>query len=278
MPATRTNVDYAKRIFRARLGNPYVYAEEWSRTDERRGCDCSALVAHICNAVVYGTGMQWRRIDPASGAWITTESWRPVEVGERGPFGTVTVDGPDGFPRDAAVKVCLHHGEGGGVNSHMNCEVDGVLMESSGDYGCCTNGTGAIPTTSDYWNDWAYLPGPVIADAGVPASPLTDSQKLDVLFTEFSKLFASRSPYRTDDRRFETAVGFVLNSDRMKHMEMVEDAALAGEEWAVDLVNKLASGADDHPGCWLWYPDAQGKPKKDKWAIAHAKDVQKRLK
>jgi GH25 family lysozyme M1 (1,4-beta-N-acetylmuramidase) len=171
MSAVRANVDFAKRIFADRLGNRYVYGGEWNPNNTDQGCDCSALVAHICNAIIYGTGMQWRRIDPATGGWITTESWRPIEVGQHGPFGTITVASPRDFPADAAVRIALHHGPGGGANSHMNCMVEGTYMESSGSHGCCTNNTGAIPHTSNFWNDFAYLPGPISGDAGPTPPP-----------------------------------------------------------------------------------------------------------
>lgn len=167
----RANADFAKRIFGDRLGNDYVYAGEWSPNNSRQGCDCSALVAHICNAAIYGSGMQWRRIDPATGGWITTESWRPIEVGQRGPFGTITVASPRDFPADAAVKIALHHGPGGGANSHMNCMVEGIYMESSGSHGCCSNNSGAIPHSSTYWNDFAYLPGPISGDGVIQPPP-----------------------------------------------------------------------------------------------------------
>ena len=265
MPVTRANVDFAKRIFRDRLGNPYVYGGVFSPTNVRQGCDCSALVAHELNAVLYGSAMKWQRVDPATGGWITTESWRPIEVGQRGPFGTITAASAAAIPADAVVKIALHHGPGGGANSHMNCTVDGVLMESSGDHGVCTTGSGAIPLNSSYWNDWAYLPGPIGASAPSGGAVNADS--------ELTKLFASRSPYRTDDKPFETLAGFVLNVDRMLHMQLVESAALRGERWAIDLVRKVADGRDDHAGSWLWYPDGQGKRQKDTWAAEHARAV-----
>lgn len=91
---------------------------------------------------------------------MSTESWRPIEVGQVGPFGTITVASPRDIPADAAVKIALHHGPGGGENSHMWCEVDGVRMESNGTNGCVT-GNNALPIDSTYGNDWAYLPGPI---------------------------------------------------------------------------------------------------------------------
>jgi hypothetical protein len=169
--ATRQNVDYWLGKFRERVGAPYVYGGELSATDTRQGCDCSALVAHALNGVLYGPDMTWRRVDPTNGnAWITTESWRPIDVGQTGPFGTITVGSPSEIPADAAVKIALHHGPGGGAASHTWCEVDGVAMESGGDKGLCT-APRALRIDSPYGNDWAYLPGPIArADHRAPGT------------------------------------------------------------------------------------------------------------
>ena len=105
----------------------------------------------------------------------------------------------------------------------------------------------------------------------------SNAEKLDFVYTEFHKLFSSRSPYRTNDIAYETPVGHLLNNDRMSHMDLVEPAALAGEAWAIDLVARVASGRDDHPGNWLWYPDANGNRQKDQWAINHARSVLARI-
>jgi hypothetical protein len=186
MTLLRSNVEWLKARFNERLGNEYVYAGIWSKLNIHQGCDCSALVAHCLNGVMFGPAMQWQRTDPTRGnAWITTESWRPIEVGQVGPFGTITASGPDAMPADAAVKIALHHGPGGGANSHMNCVVDGVYMESNGSHGCCTMGTGAIDQHSTYWNDWAYLPGPITGGAAPPPpAPLAPS---DTLFADVSE-------------------------------------------------------------------------------------------
>lgn len=167
---TRTNVDWWTGQFRARVGNPYVYAGVFSPGNVRQGCDCSALAAHVLNGVLFGPAMTWQRVDPTRGnAWITTESWRPIEVGQRGPFGTITVARPQDIPADAAVKIALHHGPGGGANSHMWLECDGVRMESAGSKGCCTQPQ-AWPIDHPYGNDWAYLPGPIGGSTGVSAA------------------------------------------------------------------------------------------------------------
>lgn len=167
MSVLRANVAFAKRIFADRLGNPYVYGGNWDPHDTSVGTDCSGLVIDILDACVNGTRMAWSRHG------MSTESWRPIEVGETGPFGTITVASPADFPSDAVVKVALHHGPGGGANSHMWCECDGVRMESNGDDGAVTGNQAMSVNDTSYANDWAYLPGPIVDTPTVLTVPLT---------------------------------------------------------------------------------------------------------
>lgn len=167
MAVTRTNVDFAKRILADRVGNDYVYGGCWNPNDTSVGTDCSGLVVHICDAVRNGTAMTWTRHG------MTTESWRPIEVGQTGTvFNTICVASPADFPPDAAVKIALHHGHGGGVNSHMWCEVDGVRGESNGSDGCVTGNRAMSVYDTSYANDWHYIPGPI--GGGAPAAPKRD--------------------------------------------------------------------------------------------------------
>ena len=111
----------------------------------------------------------------------------------------------------------------------------------------------------------------------VPPVVLTIDQKVDWLFREFTKLFGSRSPYRNDDTNFDTAVGRLLDAERQINMLLVETAAKRGEQWAINLVQLVADGVNEHAGVWLWYPDKKGKRQKDLWAIEHAKAVLKEI-
>ena len=158
--ATRRNVEWTLDRMAERVGNPYVYGGQFSADDIDVGCDCSALVAFVLNGVLYGPAATFRRVDGATGAWITTESWRPVEIGDVGPFGTICVARPEDIPADAIVKIVLHHGPGGGAASHTWCEVAGRRYESNGSRGCVTD-PDALPIDAAYANDWAYLPGPL---------------------------------------------------------------------------------------------------------------------
>jgi hypothetical protein len=164
MPVLRANVDFAKRILADRVGNAYVYGGNWNPFNLKVGTDCSGLVVDILDATVNGTAMAWTRHG------MSTESWRPVEVGQRGPFGTICVAHPRDFPADAAVKIAIHHGPGGGANSHTWCEVDGVRGESNGTNGCVTGSRARDVNDTSYANDWHYLPGPIVA-AGAPPPP-----------------------------------------------------------------------------------------------------------
>lgn len=156
MTVTRANVDFAKRIGSDRVGNDYVYGGNWNPSNTSVGTDCSGCVIDICDAVRNGTGIAWTRHG------MSTETWRPIEVGQTGTiFNTVCVANPNDFPADAVVKIALHHGPGGGENSHMWCEVDGVRFESNGTDGCVTGDRARSVYDTSYANDWHYLPGPI---------------------------------------------------------------------------------------------------------------------
>lgn len=196
MGVTRKNVEFAKRIFTDRLGDPYVYGGTWNPFDLHEGCDCSGEVTDELGAVYFGTDMHWDR------EGLSTESYRYKPLGTQtvGPFaGLVHVASPGDIPADAAVKIALHHGGQGGPDSHMWCEVDGVLMETNGDKG--TIGAPLARTISDsYANDWWYLPGPILED-GTPATtaPVASSEPQDTLFadvSEFQTQVDDSYPYR----------------------------------------------------------------------------------
>ncbi|MEV6432565.1 glycoside hydrolase domain-containing protein [Nocardia sp. NPDC051463] len=62
---------------------------------------------------------------------------------------------------------------------------------------------------------------------------------------ELSKRFPSRSKYRDNDNDVDTLAGFILNIDARIHEAHVEDAALDGVAWAVDLVKREAAKGDE---------------------------------
>ncbi|CAN5147885.1 hypothetical protein BH11ACT6_BH11ACT6_35040 [soil metagenome] len=169
MTVTRAHVEATKAFFRPRFGNPYIYAGALSPAKVKQGTDCSEAVQTAAELVLgrYKPGRQ------SEGA--TTESYRRkrqgggLADGAPGPFGTISVRSPRDIPPDAPLKIALHHG-GGGPNSHMWCEVDGMRIESrGGGVGLITNPR-AYAIDASYGNDWCYLPGPIVED-GTPAAP-----------------------------------------------------------------------------------------------------------
>lgn len=174
---TRKNVEFCKRIFSDRIGDPYIYGGNWDPFNLRTGTDCSGLVGDCLDACLQGTAMPWQRS-------VSTESWpfdyennRAAAPGTVGPKGTIAVATLSDVPANAAVVVNIHHG-GGGANSHTQCIVDGVVMESSGSHGTCTRPGGAIDPNSSYWTDHWVLLGPIIED-------VSDGGGLDAIVAQF---------------------------------------------------------------------------------------------
>jgi hypothetical protein len=167
MTVLQSSVNWVLGQARLRLGDPYVYGGVYS-SDISQGADCSGVVGWVLEALVN---------TPARMSWahnVSTESWgydyntnTPAAPGTVGPYGTVAVASLADIPADAALVIDIMHG-GGGEDSHTNCSLNGTLIESNGDHGSCTNGTGAYPTTAGLWTDHWYLAGPVINDVAPP--------------------------------------------------------------------------------------------------------------
>lgn len=204
MIVVRKNTEFGKVIAYDRWNDPYVYGGNWDPFNKATGTDCSGCVVDILDAAINGTAMAWSRHG------LSTESWRPPSMGgsanpNNGPFGTVMVNDPSQFPSNAAMLVALHHGAGGGVNSHMWCQLDDLHIETNGDDGTVLNDGGNFtdivldvhtvdsPTTYGA-NNWWYLPGPIIEDgtplvtgpsSGTPVTRLTEAP--DTLFADVSE-------------------------------------------------------------------------------------------
>jgi len=174
----RKNVEYAKQIFNDRLGDDYVYGGTFDPNDIKAGADCSGLVTDELGALFFGTGMHWDR------EGLSTESYRYKDLGPQriGPFDLVHVAHWQDIPADAVATINLHHEGEGGPDSHMNVIIDGVYMEESGTYGCCT-APKAIPKDNTYWNDWYYVPGPIVEDG----TPLVTNEPTDTIFADVSE-------------------------------------------------------------------------------------------
>lgn len=170
MSLLRSNVEFAKRIFLDRLttdaqpllqkvdiddgpGDDYVYGGTYSPNNFSVGADCSGSSGVFISAAMLGpAGMSWSRL-------FSTETF-PAGL----PAGWKQV--PNRAAQIAAnptMTVVIHHG-GGGPDSHMNCWIDGWLMESNGTYGTCTTPWGGMDQSDSYWNDWWVYTDPIIED------------------------------------------------------------------------------------------------------------------
>jgi hypothetical protein len=181
----QSSINWVLANAHARLGDPYDYGNVYSPTDLGLGGDCSGVVGWVLQALTQ---------DPATlpvdgnGRWlhtVSTESWyydygstTPASPGTVGPYGTIAVADLASIPADAALTINIMH-DGGGEDSHMNCVVplpgslpyEGVIVESNGSYGSCTNGDGAYPPDASLWTDHWYLPGPWVMDVPPSVDP-----------------------------------------------------------------------------------------------------------
>lgn len=185
----RANVEFAKKVFIDRLGDPYVYGGQYDAFHLATGADCSGSAGIFIGAAIKGAnGMSWAR-------QFSTETFPGPFQGFRQTTQADLVNG--NYP----IKVCIMHG-GGGPDSHMNCSIDGWVMESNGDQGTCTTGTGAIPQSSNYWNAFFVYDAQIIEDGTprqvlpsvTPEAPVTDTLFCDV--SEFQRVVDDSYPYQ----------------------------------------------------------------------------------
>lgn len=166
MPVLRSNVDYIRSVDAPRDKRQYGYGGCWVRNDVTRTTDCSGIVTHQLDGLINGVRMAFSRHG------LSTEAYRYVGgPGSRGPFGTIRVAAPRDIPGDAALRIGLHHGPGGGANSHMACTLEGVAIESSGSYGQRIGGP-ARGYDHPYFHDWFFLPGPIAGAGGTVDVPI----------------------------------------------------------------------------------------------------------
>ncbi len=157
------NIEYAIAIAEARNDLPYGYGGCWQRLNIMATTDCSGIVTHMLDALLHGAEMTWSRHG------ISTEAYRYVgPPGARGPFGTIKVARPRDIPDDAILRIGLHHGPGGGANSHMACTLQGRNIESAGGGKGQHIGPPAWGYNNPYFHDWFYLPGPLTPASAYP--------------------------------------------------------------------------------------------------------------
>lgn len=154
MSVLERNIEYALAIARARDNLPYGYGGCWKRFDISATTDCSGIVTHILDALLHGAEMTWSRHG------ISTEAYRVVPPGAKGPFGTLRAKNPGAIPDDAILKIGLVHG-GGGPFSHMSCTLKGIAIESAGQPRGQQVGPPARGFDHPLYKDWFYLPGPL---------------------------------------------------------------------------------------------------------------------
>lgn len=154
MSVLERNIDYAFAIARARDNLPYGYGGCWKRFDISATTDCSGIVTHVLDALLHGAEMAWSRHG------ISTEAYRVVPPGAKGPFGTLRAKRPGDIPGDAILRIGLVHG-GGGPFSHMACTLKDVAIESAGGYRGQQVGGPARGFNDPLFKDWFYLPGPL---------------------------------------------------------------------------------------------------------------------
>jgi hypothetical protein len=204
MPVQRKTVSFAQQVAIDRHYDPYVYGGNWNPFNRQTGTDCSGCVVDELDGSINGTAMEWTRHG------LSTEDWRPPSMGGNanplnGPFGTVMVNDPSQFPPDAAVLVALHHGPGGGANSHMWCQVGQLKIETHGSDNTFPDGATVLYDgvnftdqvldvhNTSYANNWWFLPGPIVED-GTPIphqpsalGPALAGEPADTLFADVSE-------------------------------------------------------------------------------------------
>ncbi|MUL48787.1 hypothetical protein FZI85_05760 [Mycobacterium sp. CBMA293] len=195
----RANIDYAIQIFTLRVGDPYVEGgPTLDPNNVSAGTDCSGLVSEELEALVYGsTNMDWSRR-------CTTENWPydyanqvAVAPGTAGPYGTICAGRSPGglaaIPAGAIAIIPIMH-RGGGDSSHMEIQVEGVLMESGGRHNNVPPGAsgsiggaaqGATALNNPEWTDYWYLPGPIIENT-LPASVTAPPDYLQLIYEQLA--------------------------------------------------------------------------------------------
>lgn len=184
MPLLRSNVEFAKRVFLDRLttdaqgllqpdpgdidegpGDEYEYGNCYDPYNFGIGADCSGSSGIFIGAAVNGTAMHWGRL-------FTTEDFPGPFTG----FRQTNVD--DLMNNYYPIKVSIGR-HGGGAESHMHINLDGIVMESNGDNGTCTLGHGAMTDNDPYWNTYfVYDDGGITEDTAY-REPMTYVQGVD---------------------------------------------------------------------------------------------------
>jgi LysM repeat protein len=275
MPVPRKGISFAQQIAIDRHYDQYIYGGNWDPFQRLTGTDCSGCVVDELDASLNNTAMEWTRHG------LSTENWRPPSMGgaadpNNGPFGTVMVDDPSEFPADAAVLIALHHGPGGGANSHMWCQVDQLKIETHGSDNVYPNGATVLYDgqyfndvvrdvhDTSYANSWWYLPGPIVDDgtpvphqpSGVGIAP--PGEPADTLFADISYFQAPLDPSYFAATYEDAGTGpwnYRVISIRANDGGFVDPNFAGNYQQAVNAVN--AGQADFFIVYYYWRPGSQ---------------------
>lgn len=247
MAVSAANAQWILSFFHDRLGDPYVYGGVWNPNNTRQGADCSGVVGTVLECLTKGPQrMSWGHV-------VSTESWHynyqtnsPAPAGSVGPYGTIAVSSLADVPPDAALIVNIMHG-GGGEDSHMNCVLQGTIIESNGGHGTCTNNTGAYAANASLWTDHWYLPGPIVSTP-TSGAPYVNN-KTDTLYADVSEFQCPVNDSYTD-------AGYRVLAIRSNDGSYQDHNFSQNYQWCVNAVND--GRLDFFIVYYYWRPDGTG--------------------
>ena len=158
MSVTQANVDFMwGTVIMPRVGTPYGWGGSFDPNNVRVGTDCSGAVSAVVEALLHGPQMKWQRQ-----FWTGTfQGLRPPQVG---PYGLVCIPNPDAHPADAVAIVAIRQGPSA-ESSHMMIQVGGTNIE---DGSGLVTGADAADIHDRQFNQWFFLPGPIVGAAPHP--------------------------------------------------------------------------------------------------------------
>lgn len=182
VPASHFNFLWQTLIY-PRLGFAYSWGgslnpNNLDPTDPAASTDCSGLVSAVLSALVRGPAMEYTR-------QFWTGTFAGINPGDRGPFAgladtadLVCISSPGDAPPDAAMVIAiLQTGPDPtyAANAHMICSVRGTVLEMGGGPDNLHTGgeSGSTEIDDSEFNQFMYLPGPVILDAPDYTAPST---------------------------------------------------------------------------------------------------------
>lgn len=177
VPASHLNFLWQTLVY-PRLGLAYVWGGSLSPIDLTQGTDCSGWVSAVLEALMFGAQMNYVR-------QFWTGTFAGVNPGDTGPIqgldctrDLVCVASLDQVPADAVMTISIIQtgpDPANAANAHMICSVRGVVLEMGG--GPDNLHTGAEPGSTQIddseFNQFLYLPGPVVLDAPDYTAPAT---------------------------------------------------------------------------------------------------------